>query len=101
MNNLNSSEKMAFVEVIYEGDHCLPCVYMAEVVEEAVKKFGDRVKWEKVVLKRRKGAQRYAELSVKYGRVAPIPSLFVNENMVFDMIPPVEDLEDYLENFLK
>jgi thiol-disulfide isomerase/thioredoxin len=60
MNNSNSSDKMAFVEVIYEGDHCLPCVYMAEVVEEAVKKFGDRVKWEKVVLKRRKGAQRYA-----------------------------------------
>jgi len=40
-------------------------------------------------------------LSVKYGRVAPIPSLFVNEKMVFDMIPPVEDLEDYLEEILK
>jgi thiol-disulfide isomerase/thioredoxin len=101
MNSLNSCDKKAFVEVIYEGDHCVPCVYMAEVVEEAVKKFGDRVRWEKVVLKRRKGAQRYAELSVKNGRVAPIPSVFVNEKMVFDIIPPVEDLEDYLEGILK
>ncbi len=93
--------KIAFVEVIYEGDHCLPCVYMAEVVEEAVKRFGDRVKWTKVVLKRRPGAQRFAELSVKNQGVAPIPSLFVNEKLAFDMIPPVEELEDYLEEVLK
>ena len=51
----NHTGKTALVEVIYEGDHCIPCVYMAEVVEEAVKKFGDRVRWEKVVLKRRPG----------------------------------------------
>jgi thiol-disulfide isomerase/thioredoxin len=90
-----------FVEVIYEGDHCVPCVYMAEVVEEAAKKFGDRVRWEKVVLKRRAGAQRYAALSVKEGRVAPIPSIFVNEELVFEKIPPVEELEKYLEKVLK
>ncbi len=65
MSEVHADTKKAFVEVIYEGDHCLPCVYMAEVVEEAVKRFGDRVKWTKVVLKRRPGAQRYAELSVK------------------------------------
>lgn len=90
----------ALVEVIYEGDHCIPCVYMAEVVEEAVKKFGDRVRWTKVVLKRKPGAQRFAELAVKNKGVPPIPSLFVNEKLAFEMIPPVEDLEDYLENLL-
>ena len=82
MNKAHADTKKAFVEVIYEGDHCLPCVYMAEVVEEAVKRFGDRVKWTKVVLKRRPGAQRFAELSVKIQGVAPIPSLFVNEKLV-------------------
>lgn len=94
-------EKTAHIEVIYEGDHCIPCVYMAEVVEEAAAKFGGRVRWEKVVLKRRPGAQRYAALSMKAGRVAPIPSLFVNEELVFDSIPPVEELEEYLEQVLK
>jgi len=93
--------KIAHVAVIYEGDHCIPCVYMVEVVEEAVKKFGDRVRWEKVVLKRRAGAQRYAALSVKAGRVAPIPSIFVNEKLVFEIIPPVEYLEEFLEEVLK
>jgi thiol-disulfide isomerase/thioredoxin len=97
----NHTGKTALVEVIYEGDHCIPCVYMAEVVEEAVKKFADRVRWEKVVLKRRQGAQRYAALSVKEGKVAPIPSIFVNEKLAFDMIPPVEELEEYLEEALK
>ena len=101
MSEAHADTKKAFVEVIYEGDHCLPCVYMAEVVEEAVKRFGDRVKWTKVVLKRRPGAQRFAELSVKNQGVAPIPSLFVNEKLAFDMIPPVEELEDYLEEVLK
>jgi hypothetical protein len=98
---MNPNDKIAFVEVIYEGDHCLPCVYMAEVVEEAVKKFGQRVRWGKVVLKRKQGAQRFAELSVLNKGVAPIPSLFVNEKLAFEMIPPVEELEDYLEEVLK
>ncbi|MGC2693891.1 MAG: thioredoxin family protein [Desulfobaccales bacterium] len=100
MTDSHSGTKVAFVEVIYEGDHCIPCVYMAEVVEEAVKKFGDRVKWTKVVLKRKPGVQRYAELSVKNQSVGPIPSLFINEKLAFDMIPPVEDLENYLEKIL-
>jgi hypothetical protein len=97
----DSTGKIAFVEVIYEGDHCIPCVYMAEVVEEAVVKFGDRVRWEKVVLKRRPGAQRYAALSVRTGKVAPIPSIFVNEELAFDAIPPVEKLQEYLEKVLE
>ncbi len=74
---------------------------MVEVVEEAVKKFGERVRWEKVALKRRNGAMRYAELSVKNNGVAPIPSLFINEKLAFELIPPVEELEEYLEEILK
>ena len=101
MNSAEASGKIAYIEVIYEGDHCIPCVYMAEVVEEAVKKFGVRVRWEKIQLKRRTGAMRYAELSVKNAGVAPIPSLFINEKLVFEMIPPVEELEEYLEKILK
>ena len=101
MNSANSPGKIAYIEIPYEGDHCLPCVYMVEVVEEAVKKFGARVRWEKVVLKRRNGAMRYAELSVKNAGVAPIPSLFVNEKLAFEMIPPVEELEEYLVKVLK
>ena len=101
MNEITPGDKIAFIEVPYEGDHCRPCVYMAEVVQEAVKKFGQRVRWEKIQLKRKQGTLRYVELSVRIGQAAPIPSLFVNEKLVFDMIPPVEELEEYLEKVLK
>ncbi len=87
--------------MIYEGDHCLKCCHMAKVAEEALKKFGGRARWEKVDLKKRRGTQRYAELSVKNGGVAPIPSIFVNEKLAFEMIPPVKAVEDYLEEVLK
>jgi len=101
MKSSNSGGKIAYIEIPYEGDHCLACVYMVEAVEEAVKKFGARVHWEKVVLKRRIGAMRYAELSIKNHGVAPIPSIFINEKLAFEMIPPVEELEEYLEELLK
>ena len=99
----NHTGEKAFVEVISEGEHCIPCVYMAKVVEEAVKKFGDRVRWEKVVLKSRPGTERYAALSAKEGRISPIPipSIFVNGKLAFETIPPVEELEEYLEEALK
>jgi hypothetical protein len=92
--------KSIHLEVPYEGDHCIPCVYMVEVVEEAVRKFGPRVEWDKVHLKRAKGAKRFVELSVSLGRVAPVPSIFIEGQLVFDMIPPVEDLEACLEEAL-
>ena len=101
MESVNPCERTAYLEVIYEGDHCLPCVYMAKVVEQAVKKFGARVCWKKVELTKRKGVQRYAELSVKNAGVAPVPSLFVNEKLVFQMVPSQKALEDYLEEILK
>ena len=101
MSSSNSPDNIAFIEIPYPGDHCPLCVYMVEVVEEAVKKFSERVRWEKVVLKRRNGAMRFAELSVKNKGVAPMPSLFINEKLAFDMIPPVEELEEYLEEILK
>ena len=43
---------------------------------------------------------RFAELSVKNGGVAPVPSLFINEKLAFEMIPPVKELEDYLKEIL-
>lgn len=97
MKNSSPGERIAHLEVIYEGDHSLPCVYMAEVVEKAVKKFGARIRWEKVELTKRKGAQRYAELSVRNGAVAPVPSLFINGKLAFERVPPLRALKDYLE----
>lgn len=81
------------MEVIYEGDHCIPCVYMADVVETATAKFDDRVRWNKVVLREKAGAKRFYELSKGLGKPAPIPSIFINGKLCFNTTPSVEELE--------
>ncbi len=89
------------LEVIYEGDHCLPCVYMLETAEEAAAVFGGRVKVATVYLRQVEGALRYKILSYGLGRPAPIPSLFINGRLCFDYTPPVEELQDALRLVLE
>jgi hypothetical protein len=73
---------------------------MARVVESVAPDFGERLHWEKVVTKEMKGALRYAELSKSIGRPAPVPSIFVNGKLVFELTPGREDLVAYLETLL-
>ena len=86
--------KVIKVELIYEGDHCIPCVYMLETVEEAMKGFQDQVELELVYLRKQAGGQRYKALSLSIGKPAPIPSIFINGRLYFDITPPVEELQD-------
>ena len=81
------------VEVIYEGDHCIPCVYMAKVVEAVTVKFDDQVRWNKVLLREKAGARRFYDLSKSLGKPAPIPSIFINGKLCFNTTPSVEELE--------
>lgn len=77
---------------------------MAEAVEQVLPKFVGLVKYTKVeFMKSKAHAKRFYELSVGlYGeeatskklRCAPIPSLFINGVLVFDMIPPKDELEE-------
>lgn len=94
------------VEVIYEGDHCIPCVYMAEAVEAAVSRFGDMVEWRKVHLGRMEGAIRFAKLlgspsNANSGRRIPVPSIFLNGRLIYAQIPSVEDLEEAIRKALE
>lgn len=92
--------KMVVLEIPYEGDHCAPCVYMLETAEEAASGLGDRVRIEPLYLRQAKGAVRYKELSDSLGRPAPIPSIFINGRLLFEVIPPVEDLREAVQEEL-
>lgn len=92
--------KTVILEIPYEGDHCAPCVYMLETAEEALAGFGDQVKLELLYLRQVDGALRYKVLSNSLGRPAPIPSLFINGRLCFEMIPPVEDLQVKIQEIL-
>jgi hypothetical protein len=73
---------------------------MARVVETVVPSFGAKVRWEKVITKELKGALRFGELTKKLGRPAPVPSIFINGELVFDITPPEEELRACIESLL-
>jgi hypothetical protein len=70
---------------------------MTRVVESVAPQYEDSLYWEKVITKEMSGALRYGELSKRLGRPAPIPSIFIDGELVFDLTPSQEVLRDYLE----
>lgn len=97
------------IEVMYKADYCLPCFYMDETVREVLPKYKDRVEYHRVDFMKGSGKDRFIELSCslfgeenvrKHCRVAPIPSLFIDGELVFDAIPPIFELEDAIDEAL-
>ena len=102
------SEKI-IIEVMYKADYCLPCLYMDEAVREILPKYDDHVEYRRVDFMGT-GKKRFLELSCslfgKEGvynscRIAPVPSLFINGEMVFDTIPPRFELEEAIEEAIE
>jgi hypothetical protein len=73
---------------------------MTRVVESVAAEYGQSLSWEKVVIKQREGARRFRELSQILGRPAPVPSIFVEGQLVFDMTPGQEELRACLDGLL-
>ena len=98
------------IEVMYKADYCLPCLYMDETVREVLAKYADSIEYHRVDFLRGEGRKRFLELSCSlYGeetvnrqcRVAPVPSLFIDGELVFDAIPPIFELEDAIEEAIQ
>ena len=73
---------------------------MARVVETVVSDYSDSIRWEIVVTKKLECAVRHAELSKKLGRPMPVPSIIINDELVFESIPSVEELRVCLDHYL-
>ena len=108
MKNFMKNLKKILIEVMYKADSCLPCFYMDEAVREILPQYNGRVKYQRVDLAG-SGKERFLELSVslfgeegvyKHKRIAPIPSLFIDEELFFDAIPPRYELEDAIQEML-
>ncbi len=98
------------IEVMYKADYCLPCFYMDESVVNILPKYADHVEYRRVEFLKGDGKKRFLELSCslfgeenvyKYCRIAPVPSLFIDGELVFDAIPPVFELEEAIEEALE
>ena len=73
---------------------------MARVVESVVPAFGEAVRFDKIVTKQLAGATRYAEISKILGRPAPVPSIFIDGELVYDQTPDPEVLREHLEQMI-
>jgi len=73
---------------------------MARVVETVISDYSDSIRWEIVITKKLEGAVRHAELSKSLGRPAPVPSIIMNGELVFESIPSIDDLRARLEQYL-
>jgi hypothetical protein len=69
---------------------------MTRVVEWVAVDYSGCLRWEKVITKTLEGAGRYQQLSKALGRPAPVPSIFINGELVFDSTPGPEELKDCL-----
>jgi len=97
------------LEVIYKADYCLPCLFMDEAVREVVPQYIEHVEYRRVEIMVGDGKKRFLELSSslfgeegvrKHFRMAPVPSLFIDGELVFDAIPPKFELEEAIEEVL-
>lgn len=73
---------------------------MARVVETVAKDFGNSLQVETIITKELAGAMRYNEISKALGRPAPVPSIFIEGELVFDATPSQEELKAVIEKRL-
>ncbi len=74
---------------------------MARVVESVLPDFGDALDYEKVITTKLEGATQYKEISQNLGRPAPVPSIFIEGELVFDQTPGQEQLRECLNKYLE
>ena len=66
---------------------------MTRVVESVAPEFEDVLIWKMVVTKELADAQRYEQFSKRLGKLVPIPSIVINDQLVFETIPSAEELK--------
>lgn len=74
---------------------------MTRVVESVAVDYADCLRWRKVITKTLEGAGRYQQLSKALGRPAPVPSIFINGELVFDSTPGPEELKACLNEIIQ
>ena len=74
---------------------------MTRVVEAVAAEYGDKLRWEKIVTRDLAGAIRYQGFSKSLGRPAPVPSIVIEGELVFETTPSTEALKACIDRFLK
>ena len=91
------------IEVTYKGKSCLPCVYMEAAILDILPVYEGQVAYSRLDIQSQAGRQRFLTLSCslfgekgvyEHHRLAPVPGLFMDGELVFDAIPSRDELEE-------
>ena len=74
---------------------------MTRVVEAVAAEYGDKLHWEKIVTRDLAGAGRYENFSKSLGRPAPVPSIVIDGQLVFETTPGIEVLKACIDRLLE
>ncbi len=74
---------------------------MTRVVEAVAAEYGDRLNWKKIITKDLAGAKRYQRFSKTLGRPAPVPSIVIEGELVFETTPGTEELKACIDRFFE
>ncbi|RPH50267.1 MAG: thioredoxin family protein [Desulfobacteraceae bacterium] len=55
--------KTVHIEEINGGEHCIPCMYMKQVIAEVAQDYGNALSWKKVITTKKKRARCFDELT--------------------------------------
>lgn len=97
------------IEITFKGKACLPCIYMHEAVLNILPRYKNRVTCNLVDVQSGDGKKRFLALSCdlfgekgvfEHYRLAPIPGLFIDGELMFDAIPSEDELEEAIEEQL-
>ena len=85
----------AMIEIVAKQKGCMLCDLAIAILEEIAPQFEPGLlEWKVVDVGSREGIERQVELKTICGRMPPIPSIVINENIAFDNIPGMEALSE-------
>lgn len=91
-----SDEKVIIDIITLDSLSCAPCQYMVSAVDNACKKFGDKVIYKEHRVKEAEGVQMMVTLGV-----ANIPTIVIDGEVTFiSQIPPVFTIEEKIQEHL-
>ena len=89
------NQKGVFVEIVAKKKGCMLCDLAIGVLEEISPEFDEAMlRWDVVDVGDIEGLKRCEELSKICGRKPAVPSIVINERIVFDNIPDFESLSE-------
>lgn len=101
VERLSSGKAPVLVEIVCERVHCVMYDYAINTVDMVAEEFGDQIDIQTVI--RRGGvrhALRFLKLCKKAGKLLSVPTILINEDVLFTTVPQPEELTAAIQAYL-